>query len=66
MRSVYHKQGEENMGSFGLFGAVRREVKFIPKMPGREPFWKRLQLGVLGAGFYLEKLDGTEEIILTG
>lgn len=63
VRSVYHKQGEENMGSFGLFGAVRREVKFIPKMPGSEPFWKRLQLGVLG---YPEKLDGTEEIILTG
>ena len=54
------------MSSFGLFGTVRWEVKFIPKMPGREPFWKQLQLGVLGAGFYLEKLDGTEEIILTG
>lgn len=37
------------MGLSGLFGAVRREVKFIPKMPGREPFWKRLRLGVLGA-----------------
>lgn len=54
------------MSSFGLFGAVRREAEFIPKMPGREPFWKQLQLGVLAVGFYLEKLDGTEEIILTG
>lgn len=52
MRSVYHKQGEDNMGSFGLFGAVRREVKFIPKMPASEPFWKRLPLGILGACVY--------------
>lgn len=54
------------MSSFGLFEAVRREVKFIPKMPGGEPFCKQLQLGVLAVGFYLEKIDGTEEIILTG
>ena len=63
MRSVYHKQGEENMGSFGLFGAVRREVKFIPKMPGSEPFLKRLQLGVLGLSL---KARWNGEIILTG
>lgn len=50
------------MGLFGLFGAVRREVKFIPKMPCREPFWKRLTLGIWGACVY--HYTGGESIAL--